>query len=176
MLYNALLVKGTTFFCQSQEKYDNTHLIQCRNASECRDCVCRVYSNIPQSFCSLFHDWLLFLPLFSFRLFLRTNPLSFSFRPVQCPGSSFPVVPVARGLTFTRWGLCANELAHIFSFCSCACFCLYGPFNCMSFHQSSRHLSAFSLCSTGLISALLVRSTMYHFMKVSLSPYIILCG
>ena len=37
-------------------------------------------------------------------------------------------------------------------------------------------LSAFSLCSSGLTSALLVLSTIYLFMKVSLSPDIILCG
>ena len=36
--------------------------------------------------------------------------------------------------------------------------------------------SAFSLSSSGLISALLVLSTLYLFMKVSLSPDIILCG
>ena len=63
-----------------------------------------------------------------------------------------------------------------FLFCSYVCFCLYGPFNCISFHNFSRHLSAFSLCSSGLMSALLVLSTTYFFMKVSLSPDIILCG
>ena len=26
-----------------------------------------------------------------------------------------------------------SELAHSLSFCSCVCFCLYGPFNCISF-------------------------------------------
>ena len=33
--------------------------------------------------------------------------------------------------------------------------------NCISFHKLSRQLSAFSLCSSGLISALLVLSTTY---------------
>ena len=42
--------------------------------------------------------------------------------------------------------------------CFCAYFCLYGPFNCISFHKFSRQLSAFSLCSSGLIFALLVLS------------------
>ena len=80
-----------------------------------------------------------------------------------------------RGLSFTWWGCCATELAHSFLFCSCVCFCLFYPFNCISFHESSWQLSAFSLCSTGLISALLVLSTiLYLFMKVSLSPDIIL--
>ena len=87
------------------------------------------------------------------------------------------------GFTFTWWGcscLCLwhkpTELAHSFLFCSCVCFCLYGTFNCVSFHKFSRQLSAFSLCSTGLISALLVLSAICLFTKVSLSPDIILCG
>ena len=63
-----------------------------------------------------------------------------------------------------------------FLFCSCVCFCLYSPFSCISFHKFSRQLSAFSLCSCGLISAVLDFSTLYLFMKVSLSPDVILCG
>ena len=55
------------------------------------------------------------------------------------------------------------------------CFCLHGPFNCFSFHKFSQQLSAFSLCFSGLIFALLVISTIIS-MKVSLSSYIILCG
>ena len=47
---------------------------------------------------------------------------------------------------------------------------LNGPFNCILFHEFSQQLSAFSLCSSGLISAVLVLSTSYLFMKVSLSP------
>ena len=88
-----------------------------------------------------------------------------------------------RRLTFTWWGcygLCLwhepTELAHSFLFCSCVCVCLYGPFNCISFCKFSQQLSAFSLCSSSLISALLVLSTTYLFMKVSFSPKIILCG
>ena len=46
-----------------------------------------------------------------------------------------------------------------FLFCSCVYFCLYGPFNCIPFHKFSRQLSAFSLCSSGLTSALLVLLT-----------------
>ena len=42
--------------------------------------------------------------------------------------------------------------------------------------NSSDKLSAFSLCSPGLISAFLVLSTIYLVMKVSLSPDVILCG
>ena len=54
-----------------------------------------------------------------------------------------------------------------FYFCSCVCFCLKGPFNCISCHKFSWQLSAF--CSSGLISALLVLSTIYLFIKVSFS-------
>ena len=88
-----------------------------------------------------------------------------------------------RGFTFTWWGcrgLCqkhkSTELSHSFLFCSCVCFCLYSPFNRISFPTFPRQLCAFSLCSSGLNSALLVLSTIYLFMKASLSPDIILCG
>ena len=37
-----------------------------------------------------------------------------------------------------------------FLFRSCVYFCLYSPFNCISFHKFSRQLSVFSLCSCGL--------------------------
>ena len=69
-----------------------------------------------------------------------------------------------------------TELAHSFLFRSCVLCSLYGPFNCISVHKFSRQLSAFSLCSSGLISALLVLSIIYLFTKVSPSPDIILCG
>ena len=42
------------------------------------------------------------------------------------------------------------------TFCSDVYFCLYGPFNCISFHKSSQQCSAFSLCSADLNSALLI--------------------
>ena len=85
--------------------------------------------------------------------------------------------------TFMWWGCCGlclwhkpAELSHSFVFCSCVCLCFYGPFNCISFHIFSQHLSAFLLCSSGLISALLVLSTIYLYMTVSFRPDIILCG
>ena len=94
----------------------------------------------------------------------------------------FPVVHPC-GLTFTWWGcygLCQRhkptKLAHSFLFSSCVRFCLYSPFNCISFHKFSRQLFAFSLFFFGLNSAVMVLSTIYRFMKVSLSPDIILCG
>ena len=55
-------------------------------------------------------------------------------------------------------------------------FCLCGAYNCVSSIDSPNKLSAFSLCSSGLTSALLVLSTLYLFIKVSFSPDIILCG
>ena len=81
-------------------------------------------------------------------------------------------VSLTRRLFFavpTWWGCCdlslwhkPTELAHSFVFCSCVCFCRYGPFNCISLHKFSRQLSAFLLCSSsGLISALMVLSTIY---------------
>ena len=87
------------------------------------------------------------------------------------------------GLLFSWWGcygLChrhkLTKLAHSFLFCSCVCFCLYGPFNSTSFHTFSRQRFAFSLCSFGLNSAFLVLSPIYLFTKVSLSPDVIFCG
>ena len=96
--------------------------------------------------------------------------------PLHCPTGR-------HGLTLTWWGCCClflchkpTELAHSILFCSCVRFCLYGPFNCISSHKFSQQLSALSLCSSDLISARLVLSTIYLFMEVSLSPDIILCG
>ena len=78
------------------------------------------------------------------------------------------VVVVLRGLTF-EWRRCYSvcqrheptELAHSFIILSCVYFCLYDPFNCISFHIFSRQFSVFSLCSSSLISALSVLSTIY---------------
>ena len=90
--------------------------------------------------------------------------------------SLFFTVHGPRGLVFTWWGWCGlcfshkpTELAKSSLFCSCVSFSLYGPFNCVSFHQFSRQLSAFSLCSCGLITASLVFSALYLFLKVSLN-------
>ena len=68
------------------------------------------------------------------------------------------------------------ELTHSSLFCSCVYFCLYGPFNCFSFHKLSRQFSVFWLGSSGLISAWLVLSTIYLFVRVSFSPDIIRSG
>ena len=50
-------------------------------------------------------------------------------------------------------------------------FLSYGPFTCIWFHKFSRQLCLFSLCSFSLISALLVLSTIYLFLKVSLNGF-----
>ena len=64
---------------------------------------------------------------------------------------------------------------HSFLSHSCVCFCLYGPFNCISFHQFSRQLFAFSLRSSGLILPYWFFQ-LYVSLWVSLIPDIILCG
>ena len=84
-------------------------------------------------------------------------------------------------LAFTLWGCCGlclwcipAELAHAFWFCLCVYFCLYGPFNCVSFHKFSRQLSVFSLCSSYFC---LIGLFNYMFLlKVSFSPDIISGG
>ena len=52
-----------------------------------------------------------------------------------------------------------------------AYFCPHSHCNYISFHKFSRQLSAFTLCSSGLISALLVISTVYLFLIVSLTRF-----
>ena len=66
-----------------------------------------------------------------------------------------------------------TKLAHSFLFFSCVCFCLYGPFNCISFHIFSWQLCFLTLFFQSYLSALLVLSTVCLFMKVSFSPDII---
>ena len=108
-------------------------------------------------------------------LFLAISILIFSFLLLHCW--------CPQGLTLAWWGCYSfclwhkpTELAHSCLFCSFFCLCLYGSFNCILFHKFSQQLSALSLCSSGLISAVLVLSTIYLFMKVSPSLNIILCG
>ena len=103
--------------------------------------------------------------------------------PMRLTGRKHPVTNCRRGFSFTWWGCCGlcqrhkpTELAHSFVVSSRVCRCLYWPFNCILFQNFSRQLSALSLCSPSLNSALLVLSTTYLFTKVSLSPNIIFCG
>ena len=85
-----------------------------------------------------------------------------------------PVGSPSRGGDVTVYVFDINQpsLPTPFYFCSCVCFSLYGPFNCISFQKISRQLSAFPLCSSGLISASLALSAMYLFTNISLSPII----
>ena len=97
----------------------------------------------------------------------------------RLPVASYTFYVWLRGLTFTWWGCCGlcfwykpTELARSFFIVFLCLYLFYGPFDCISFFKVSGQLSAFSLCSFGLISTLLVLSTIYHhlFMYVSLSP------
>ena len=88
-----------------------------------------------------------------------------------------------RRLTFTWWGCCGlcqdinqPNLPTPFYSVLVPISVFYSPFNCISFYKFFRQLSAFSLSSSGLHSVLLVLSTVYLFMKVSLSPDIFLSG
>ena len=83
-----------------------------------------------------------------------------------CDGQEVFLWSVSTGSPPLHGGICSlcfwrkpTGLAHSSLFCSCVCFCLYDPFNCISFHKFSQQLSAFLLCSSGLISALLALST-----------------
>ena len=70
----------------------------------------------------------------------------FCLPPPQSPRAHLHVVGMSRFMFQHK----PTELAHSFLFFSRVYFCLYGPFNCISFHTFSRPLSAFSLCSSGL--------------------------
>ena len=116
----------------------------------------------------------------SFKIFLLFLTLSFSLSscffllltPFRVPAGS----PRGGDVTVDAPDMNQPSLPPPFWFCCCVCFCLYGPFNCISFHKFSHQLSAFSLCSSGLISALLVLSTIHLFMKGSPNADVILCG
>ena len=71
----------------------------------------------------------------------------------------------------TGWGnLRQTVLFDLTVLCSCDRFCLHGPFNCISFHKFSRLLSVFLLSSAGLISTLLVLSTLMFLYESLLQP------
>ena len=79
-------------------------------------------------------------------------------------------------VTVYVYGINQQSLPTPFNSVLVSVFCLYGPFNCISFHEFSRQLSVFSLFYSGLIYDLLVLSTICLFMKVSFSPDIIPSG
>ena len=118
-----------------------------------------------------------------FLFFFNSRPVKMQILMGSHCGGQF----VSSSSVLTGWPSCSvnvtvyvwhkpAELAHFFFFSSCIYFSLYGPFNCISFHEFFQQLSVFSLCSSGLISALLVLSTVFLFMKVSFSPGIIPSG
>ena len=86
------------------------------------------------------------------------------------PSSAVPAGSPSHGgdVTVYVWHK-PTKLAHSFLFCFCVDFFLYGPFNCISFHKFSQQLSIFWLCSSGLISALLVLSIISY--EDLLQPY-----
>ena len=87
-----------------------------------------------------------------------------------CFSLSVPAGSFSRGGDVTVYVKDVNQPSlHVlfFLFCSCVHLRLYSPFNCISFNKFSRQLSVLSLCSSGLISALLVLLTSYLVMKVS---------
>ena len=123
---------------------------------------------------SSFSSSSLLLPFLSFFFFWQSLPPSSSSSSLLL----VPAAPPSRGGDVAVYVIELNQLSlpSPFLFCCCVCLCLYGPFNCFSFHKFSLECSGFSLCSSGLISSLLVLSTIHLFMKVSLSPDIIICG
>ena len=119
-------------------------------------------------------------PLFSSRFLIVTGSvaeLQHKITRCECPGFSSSQSQKANlhvvGMLQFISDINQPSLPTLFLFCSSVYFCLYGPFNCISFHKVSRQLFVFSLCSCGLSSALLILSTIYLFMKVSCSPNII---
>ena len=115
-------------------------------------------------------NWNTCVYYFIWLCFCELNPV------LNCEPCEVPMGSPSRGGDVEVYRHEPAKLSHFFLFCSCVCFCLCGPFNCISLHKFSRQLSAFSLCSSGLISALLVHSSVYLFTKVSFSPDVILCG
>ena len=107
------------------------------------------------------------------------EPLMKDHRPLLWLFKTMYLALSPHGLTFKRWECCSlclwhkpTELAH--SFLVCSCVCLYGPLNWISFHKFSWHLFAQFIwsyfCFIGPFNYT------YLFVKVSLSPDIILCG
>ena len=63
-----------------------------------------------------------------------------------------PIGSPSRGRDVTVYvlNILTDRACPLFVFCSCVCFCVYGPFKCISFNKFSQEISAFSLCSSGL--------------------------
>ena len=126
------------------------------NNYQLKSCFC----DFPWTHCY----WIGFDCCFILFLLLALSQLS--------PLAHLHVVGMLRFMFLTKSNRACPLLFNVFL----CLFLSYGPFSCISSHKFSRQLSAFSLCSSGLISALLVLSTTYLVMKVSFSPDVILCG
>ena len=164
--------------CPPLEHFPWFHHVQDSRSTRHSDDGCRTLSHAGLDFS--FHFSFIFSTLVEF-MRITTDIRLANLEAVlwkACVSASISIVQLVvktvcpRALTFTWWGCCGlcfrlkpTELVHSFSFCSCDCFCLYVPCKCISFHKFSRKLSAFSFCSSGLISVLLVLSTIYLFMK-----------
>ena len=145
-----------------------TEALLCDEAVTEKECIFRdsYRANQPSVF---FFFLVIFIALITLMYFCDShshNAYHQSCLSFVVPAGSFSH---GRDVTVYVWHT-PTELAHSFLFYSCVCFCLYGPFNCISFHKFSRRLSVFSLCSAGLIPALLALSTVYFLMKVYLIP------
>ena len=104
---------------------------------------------------------------------------SWSFAPLPLlllvPKSSRPHLDVVGMLWFASKTSTSRACPLLLTLFLCLFLSLW-PFQLYFIHKFSRQLSAFSLGSSGLNSAVLVLSGVYILMKVSLSPGIILCG
>ena len=97
-----------------------------------------------------------------------TEPLIF-----RSPRAYLHVVGMLQLMSFDKNQLSSSVPCHS---ALGVCFCVCGPFNCISFNKFFGQLSAFSLNSSGLIFALLGLSAIYLFLKVSLNGQIgVLC-
>ena len=140
---------------------------------------------IQEGFASFFNFTIIKTPVSASACHIQHNtrrlcwPLLFSFSIILSSDVSKPGrVGRLRGLIFTCWGCCGKcldlnqpTLSTPFLFRSRVCFRLYDPFNCISFHTLSRQLSAFSLCSSGLIFASLALSTIIPLYEGLLQPW-----
>ena len=118
-------------------------------------CYLQLYSHVSSFLGNVIVVFRVFARLRVVRIITKSLYLVFYFYflvPVGSPSRGWDV-------TVYVWHK-PTELAHSFLFSSCVYFCLYGTFNCISFYKFSRQLFAFLLCSSGLLSALLVLSAL----------------
>ena len=91
----------------------------------------------------------------------------------ESPRAHLHVVGMLRFMSDINQPSVPTPFFFFFKFCSCVHICLCGPFNYISFHKFSRQLSVFSLCSSSLVYALVVLSTIYLFLEKSASALVL---